>query len=494
VHKLRKILAFFFGALSIFFAGIAVHKHFALKNDPLHPENLREWGNDITSQARKQDKLIFFFIDAEKFENSDFLKHNFLITHLDKNAYPADFRAVACIYGKQERTEKIAYGILTPRMFPLLVSAKLPEQDSPQNPSLKTVLYSAVKLYQNERKKLNLLSNKSKIENKDTPIFASLTSNNLAENAELFQFFATHNLKSIPSAIVSENAKLLFRKCKTNYKDNFAINALPLAVRHLISGIDSESSDFTRKILFAQALAECAILLKEKDALEVSENFAKHLYSIQRQDGGFEDSEKKIILLSQNALILRFLNLNYKILPNERTLESIKKCEKFVHANFLSKRGLPAMLEKKSESGATEYGILSCTYFDMFLTLDDKDYLKKSLFLVAKLNENFLDESGLYKEMSKDSVFAKYVNLYSIKDNILPSASGSVAQILANMQSINPNEKQAKTLESIQSVFKTKSGFSSLDKASLKLSAYTSPLVDSLQTHKLINESSASTK
>jgi len=486
VHKLRKILALFFGALSIFFAGIAVHKHFTLKDTTIDSQNLHDWGHELETQARQQDKLIFFFVNPESFEKTKLLDDNFLMSHLDKNAFPADFRAIAFIYGNAGQSEKIAYGILTPKMFPLLVSAKLPEQDSPRSPSLATVLKASLKLHQNEREKLNLIANQSQIENKEAPVFVPLNTNNLAENAELFQFFATRNLESVPSAIVSENAKLLFRKCKTKYRDNFAINALPLAVRHLVAGINSENSDFTRKILFAQALAECAILLKEKNALAASENFAKHLYSIQREDGAFEDNN--LVFLSQNALILSLLSLNYKILPNERSLESLTKCENFVHKNFLSKRVLPAMLSKKSESGATEYGILSCAYFDMFLILKDEDYFKKSLFLISKLNDNFLDESGLYKEMAKDSVLAKYVKLYSNKDNILPSASGSVSQVLANMQTIKPNEKQAKTLALMQTKHKANNIFNSLDKASIKLSSYTCPLIDIVQPNKPMNE------
>ncbi len=479
------------------FAWVALLRYFQIPSilgDDSTEIEILDWCGDIEQRARKDDKLVFFFLDdllaiPNDPELKSTLNEYFLVVRLDSKAYPSDSKILHKIFTASATNGTLKAGILSPTLNPIVLTSK-DFYDNSKNNSLKAVLYSSLDFYKNNRNEiyksatylkdnLNLIKEKDRIASSQI-CFDNITLVQLAGNQlDLRKVFSDYLKANASIALLTENARLLYRstssvlvRCIDNISDT---NTLSFLAYKLYSNLTKDNE----RPLIVRAFAEAAICVNNKQAKTLSiKSAAMLLEDFNAEDKLFFESQNYPV--DANSVAISALCYVYKLSNNKLYLNVAKICADRLYTIFKANRILPELaVPKNSEAQANTYAFLARALMDLYILTKDEIYLSQTNEVLQKLDRFYLSEyKFLYYDNSKSSPLAKVTRIFDIIDSDnFPSATGTVAQIYADFNALKIPTPTGFKLEEFVSEHLSIMPMNNLSKPTIKLVMFRNPLL-----------------
>lgn len=448
MDKWRRRLAFFFGTLSVFFAGVALLRHWQNTDcSTTTSSKITNWNKNLENTARQIDRAVLVIRTdsnlSQKLESE--ISEKYLVVKLNPSAWPADTQVLNLILsdaakkrGIPESTFKFA--ILSPRLTPILLSSK--EIDSKE---LNSLLKNFAEGYYNNRNKIISISRKNitpqKIEKYSQ--YNSQTSDIFISNINAMKlrvFMHTPKSITIPTATLTENARLLAKILKINLHNRNATIALSSAMNHIYIRLMNEGN-LEKELLLARALADAGQLTKNITINTKVEEILKKLSDLQRNDGLYSYKNKEPEMLT-NILASSFILYASKLFENQNEILGLAQRNALTLAKILDKDGvLPALpaSNQESQASALEYAELAKLFADLFETTKKEIYAHLCAKSLSQMNRYFSSPNSLWYLNSKNSALVRMNRPIILTDTKLPSHIGVAACAIMKMRKFDPN-------------------------------------------------------
>ena len=433
--KLRKFLAVFFGCLSALFAIIAVRNRMGAQEclpDCRAPERA-DWNCSLQAEARKAGKLVFLIKKGENFSpdkrTAEILKTRYITAVIDPESHPADFRILDALLSRRGcANASLKAGILSPRLHPIYLTSRLENRENSSAPSLSdAIVAAAAELDRNE----NLLkSSASKtaetIDNPknfspvmiDTPMVAQLRFLN-SESARLFFFFNDPEKLSLPTAIISENARLSMR-ISGEYIGQISARHAAVIAAEILKNRMAADSPFGAKLLYARALCESDAVLKNGQTRNALMLFADEILLRNSSSESVRDAA-----LSASVL-MRVYAITKERKYSERAAQVLERLEKIVTSRGL----MPSMPDSPSQASALEYVLCARAFLDMSILDNSEKWRALAKESVRELDEFFMTKIGMWSLNSSNSLLSEFARPVITRDSCEPSYIGEAAQLM----------------------------------------------------------------
>lgn len=452
MEKWRRFLVFLFGALSLFFAAIAISQHFEKSGSKSPPQEILrgQWGKNIEAEARRADKPILLVRVPDKLNlvnSGNPILNEFLKVEFNAAAWPADAKIFDSIISNAAirnggKACEFSIAVLSPRLSPLFLGTKT-IKDSPKK--LGAFLSTIAREYAENRNRILDLGRKSvpefpvKSKLPAAPYISKLLFLN-SESMGLYVMMRNPKSISLPAAVLSENARLAMRIASTDIRYQRA-RAAALAATDIIYLRLKQNPEFSEKVLLARALAESGLFNANKTVSATVRKIADSLLPLQGSEGLFSESGKSAELLP-NILAASFLLRAYNLHSSDKELfESAKRCADKLE-EILRRRGeMPALpLEKEdSQASALEYAELANLFADFHRITSDEKYLNVAAATLDEMNAYYSSPNGLWYLNSKNSALANFARPMLLTDSNMPSHIGVAAQAILYVREFNPD-------------------------------------------------------
>lgn len=419
----RKIYAGVFAALSLFFALVAVHNRFyaCCRGGACGSLEKTPFDESLEVRAREADKLVFVSIGAHSFSErtKKILAQNYIFTELDPKRNPADFEVFNHFFTRSSGANKpLECAVLTPKLNPVYLSAKTDDA------RLNKILPAAARAYAQNRALL-----RESAENFGAALPHSRALSFLRDDGS-FSFSFARSLDDVPTAYLSENARLAFARYKTMRGFYFS-NAAARAFEALKTRYAREKSP-RKKMLLARAIG-CAAFAVDSQALAPVEEQAQFVLA-NSFDGAYE-----------NALALSLSSRAALIFGKDKYAQRAAQIAREIMAES-AQTPFPSLLGSRAPSSADAYDIAAAAnaLCDYSAASGDKSALGAAARLLAQLDTLYF-ANGMLAVNSARSPSAAFARLSIFGDGERPSYIGEARQAAAKLKILGVDEGFSET-------------------------------------------------
>ncbi len=450
VGKLRKTLAIIFASLSLLFAGIAISNklstlHNVEPQKTTAPDNT--WGRNIESQARNENKLIFFFSDKSvrqllSAKSKKILSKHYICVKISRENFPADFTILDAPLAKiSKKTGTLKAGILSPNLYPIYLTSEISVDQKKRTLSLEDAIIAATNQFDKNAYALKKTARQATtFDALPRDYFSSFFGNSFArlsflhaESSRMFIYFNSNAPMSAEPAILAENARLAARISLLDYGQIAAQNATARATKILCSRIATESENNFAKLLFLRALGESPYVY--------TDNRVKNFYLQNVKETTLcNTSQTKDIALSTSILLRAFTISKDKEFFNNAKINAKRLAEV-----AFKQKTLPSKIGEISEASSLDYALCARAFWDIAKYSNDENWHNAMREIIAQWNENFMTSFNLWSINSKKSALAKIARPIISRDCSTPSYIGEAAQLFAEMEILKYHKKFNRT-------------------------------------------------
>ena len=424
VKNPRKICAGVFAALSLFFALVAVHNRFyaCCRDGAGGGLQKAPFDESLEIRAREADKLVFVAIGAHSLseKTKKILAKNYIFTELDPKLNPADFEVFNHFFTVSSYAKKpLECAVLTPKLNPVYLSAKIDGE------RLNKILPAAANAYAKNRELL-----RESAENFGAALPHSRALSFLRDDGN-FSFSFARSLDNVPTAYLSENARLAFARYRTMRGFYFS-NAAARAFEALKTRYDREKSP-RKKMLLARAIASAAFAADAR-ALSPADEQARFVLG-NRFDGVYE-----------NALALSLSSRAALLFGKDEYAQRAAQIAREIMAAASGQKPFPSVLRECANSVADAYDIAAAAnaLCDYSAASGDKSALSAAAKLLAQLDALYSSNSMLALNSAR-SPSAAFARLSIFGDGERPSYTGEAMQAAAKLKILGANSGFSET-------------------------------------------------
>ncbi len=480
---MRKSLVIAFGALSLFFAVVAVLRHFEQSGSTSSDVSTYavEWTADFRNTAEKAGKPVFLFMcaDMRALKNPEALKilrKYYTVARMNVSANPADYAVLKSVYKLGGARGEPKAAILTPELVPIVIASKFPESDTAGMPALPTTLAACAKLcktsaeqFRKTGKRIEAKLSDDASNAPDLPKILSdgtLAMHSVWSVSEIVWLMRNSKSSEIPNALLCENARLsfaMFARSPRVTNRAIAFKAAYEIVRRL-------QTDKRENPLFLRALASAAMVLGDRKLTATAVAIADEILKKKGKDGLF--FERMHYPVSENALMASALCYVYKASGQDRFLEAAKACMDTLTKSM--SESPKALAFENSQASLEEVAFCARACADIYiLNREDRFRLNTTAFLNMAY-ENFYHD-GAFRLNSNSSPLARLARPPANKDSNMPSAEGVIAQLESDRRNLKLLDEPLFTFNVSEKISELSarnlsiSPFENLGKASLRL-------------------------
>ncbi|MBO6102621.1 MAG: hypothetical protein J6P03_05140 [Opitutales bacterium] len=482
----RKFLVIFYAVSAAYFAALAFWQKKAPRQNGGEGKFLR-WGGEAFSAAAREGRLVFFRVPSFKdpVKSGDalaVLEKNYIQTELDPAAFPADYKALRKIYERSGADGAVNIGIVSPRGAPIFLANRFsgnPDSFSSELHSLSGAAKAFRDMGEDFRRHARAaISVEHKMNEFSGVPYLFFNAGGLSEFPRFRLLFSRAAAGGVPAAVLAENSRIVARKLFLE-KRELPVDTVLLAFACARDSYAREA-DGMSKLLLLRAMSEFAFI-------DDTDYFRPHFLSeaekcldLQGGDGLFRfepSGGKAAARLGENSLMLSILSRAYMISGSARFANARESLARALDAAADKAGAVPAILsaEVPSEAEAAQVALLARGFLDAYFSSANESHLKTALKYFDKLDSLYGGEAsdGWFANSSR-SVFAQTLRYLDRVDNVLPSANGEGAQLLADFSMIRPGfAPRLATLLNAHSNFLSINNF---DSASFKLAMLSNPM------------------
>ncbi len=497
VDSYRKTLVLIFGALSVFFAWVAVLREVGEAAPTISVKDLPEtvsWHSKIGEQAAREDRLILFIIgDSVPIPDDNpsilaLLRKRFIVADMEPAAYPGDYAVLQKIFEAGGAKGALTAAILTPKLTPIAMTSRSRSSTTPNSFPVKMAVYNSLNIYTKNRSqiyrntylildKINSRSH-SDMFSRNMLLTAPILLSKIAQDPLDYVRALNMAKNGGDLAILSESARTLFRMHR--YGDQFwELRGMSLqAAETLLSRYSDNPPCDCIKPLVAISVAEAALCHIGpgfgESALKISDEI---LETFDPSRGLFFEHESYPI--AQNALAVSALCYAYRISRNSRYMKTADACLQNLRDIFANNAHLPALAFRMSQASSKEYAFLARAFLDFYAVSGDNAALENSQKVLAKMTRLYSSTShfSLY-DNSTQSGLSSFARTFDVADGKeLPSSTGIAAQVFADLGRIKKSREYSERTRKILAENLALKPLENVFKPSIKLAALPNPIL-----------------
>lgn len=451
MNGIRRRIAFILGMMCLILAIVAIYQTYPEAGSAADSvSDGARWGRNLEAAARRCDKLVFVYRKGERFppDVMRVLKQNYICAEFDRRMWPADgeiFDAMIC--GRARAS--MAFGIFTPRLAPLFLSADKTVVLNGEEVDLAALLDRTAHFYYLDRRAAYAAGMRTYRENFPFKLPVKLEPSNRArggagkiESERASSALNGGRLGEFPPAALTETLRLgvhLYKETPTPLLAEGLEKAADEAVRRL----DAEP-ELAGRLLLARALAEYAAVFPGASVSEKLRRLGDNLLVCQRSDGFFQTGADAPGIL-ENCLAVAFLTRAENLTRAEKTLKGRKfllaalKAAAALKNTLYAASELPAVadLSLQSQASSYEYAFMANAFADIFAETADGEFLKAAKFALDEWGENFMTPHGVWSVNSRNSQFGAYARSVISEDLRLPSYIGEGLQAINKLRRLD---------------------------------------------------------